>query len=569
MDGNIIEAALAYAVHGWHVFPLHSIGANGRCTCRDPKCESQGKHPRTLHGFKDASSDPNRVQFAFEAYDNPNIGITTGAVSGMFVLDVDPRHGGMKSLNELQERFGVFPETVRVLTGSGGDHYYFSHPGRPFTNKAAALGLSGIDIRGDGGYVAAPPSLHESGKNYEWMLGCDWRADLAEAPLALVAAIERYSPRPSSYLSGDGKAIRISEGQRNDALFRLGCSMRRNGFGMQAICNALVGHNEEACDPPLGEAEVREIARSAARYNPGALPPTPQGATATPPEDHPVTSEAPPAETKHTETEPEHPHRPRRPAIDILTDYLLDTVEIRWRNKDKGYSVRDAIWYTQTSWKRSYDPVILDLLLAEAAEFSLGDLDKAKTVRARQELALKAWNIWATPALRDALRSVKEQSVVGETTADEEALLAQAVRNALTKNLRISRPDSWGTHETSSVLRWAIRDAGLAWKQIGNYGVWCKAGPRIALAPDFLFAQGGNELKKFGRKVLARKLRENGIARSEPVVASTRLYVIDDVWLADNFELTIEDEQNVPAPAEHDVKKLAAGDTEDKDDVPF
>jgi hypothetical protein len=158
-------AALAYAAKGWHVFPVHSI-SNGKCTCGKQECEHAGKHPRTQHGLHDTTIDPETIKrwWAF-AWPDANIGIATGEVSGIVVLDIDPRHGGDKSLAEIEERFGRLPNTLRSKTGGGGWHFFFRHPGHYV--KSITI-MPGVDIKADGGYAVAPPSLHISGKSYEW-----------------------------------------------------------------------------------------------------------------------------------------------------------------------------------------------------------------------------------------------------------------------------------------------------------------------------------------------------------------------------------------------------------------
>jgi putative DNA primase/helicase len=100
---------------------------------------------------------------------NANVGIATGSKSGTFVLDVDPRNGGDESLEALQQDIGELPETVTVRTESGGRHFYFQFGDTDtFRNSASKLG-PGLDIRAEGGFVVAPPSLHISGNRYAWI----------------------------------------------------------------------------------------------------------------------------------------------------------------------------------------------------------------------------------------------------------------------------------------------------------------------------------------------------------------------------------------------------------------
>ena len=156
------EAALAYATRGWPVLPLHSV-QNNRCTCSAPECHSPGKHPHTVNGAKDATTDLEQTKQWWTCWPDANIGIATGDASGLVVVDVDPRNDGKESLERLQEAHEPF-DTYTVSSGGGGWHFYFKHPGGHIpcrTNLEA-----GVDAKADGGLVVAAPSLHLSGVRY-------------------------------------------------------------------------------------------------------------------------------------------------------------------------------------------------------------------------------------------------------------------------------------------------------------------------------------------------------------------------------------------------------------------
>jgi hypothetical protein len=168
---NLLETALAYARRGWPVLPLHTA-TNGGCSCDKPDCSDIGKHPRfhvtdLQHGLKDATTDDTLIRRWWQRWRHANIGIVTGKVSGLVVIDVDPRHGGDLTLEDLEAEHGKFPETVENLTGGGGRHLFYQHPGGELRCGTDALG-PGVDIKADGGYVVAPPSRHASGRRYEW-----------------------------------------------------------------------------------------------------------------------------------------------------------------------------------------------------------------------------------------------------------------------------------------------------------------------------------------------------------------------------------------------------------------
>jgi hypothetical protein len=158
---------LWYAKHGWAVIPLHSVRAGG-CTCGKVRCGSPGKHPRTPNGLKDGGTDAATIEAWWSRWPDANVGILLGAVAGMVAIDVDPRNGGDASLAELEAEYGALPATVEALTGGGGRHLFFAHAG----GKLAGRLRAGIDVKADGGYVVAPPSLHASGERYRWRKGC-------------------------------------------------------------------------------------------------------------------------------------------------------------------------------------------------------------------------------------------------------------------------------------------------------------------------------------------------------------------------------------------------------------
>ncbi len=163
-----VGGATGYGQNGWQVLPLHTV-VEGVCSCGDEDCSSPGKHPRTGGGLHDASADPDQIRAWWRSRPDSNIGIRTGAESGLIVLDVDPDHGGDESLAQLEALQGPLPATVQQRTGGGGRHYLFQHPGTPVRNRAGFR--PGLDVRGDGGYIVAPPSRHISGERYEWSEG--------------------------------------------------------------------------------------------------------------------------------------------------------------------------------------------------------------------------------------------------------------------------------------------------------------------------------------------------------------------------------------------------------------
>jgi Bifunctional DNA primase/polymerase, N-terminal len=160
LDNRLLCAALDYAARELSLFPCW-WAVDGHCACGDLDCPSPAKHPlgaAAPHGFRDATTDPKRILAWWRHWPSANVAIATGRVSGIFVLDVDAHRGGDATLAELERQFGMLPATVRVQTPQGGAHYYFVMP-RSGTVPCRSDVAPGIDVRGDGGYVLAPPSV--------------------------------------------------------------------------------------------------------------------------------------------------------------------------------------------------------------------------------------------------------------------------------------------------------------------------------------------------------------------------------------------------------------------------
>jgi len=163
----LLEAALRYASAGHVVFPGHSVNGDGHCSCGRSKCGSPAKHPRIREWQKHATTDDTAIRRWWSRWPSANVCLATGRKSGLIVVDVDPRHDGEASLAALSETHCEFSETPTVRTGGGGLHFFFQCPDQGIPNRVGIL--PGIDIRGDGGFVVAPPSLHISRQVYQWI----------------------------------------------------------------------------------------------------------------------------------------------------------------------------------------------------------------------------------------------------------------------------------------------------------------------------------------------------------------------------------------------------------------
>nr|WP_305119122.1 bifunctional DNA primase/polymerase [Tahibacter harae] len=186
------EYAAAYAARGLAVFPLHWVVAAGTalgCSCADSDCRSPAKHPLTVNGVKDASTDAAAVAAWWEAWPQANIGLALG---GFVVVDTDPRNGGDIALEMLEAQHGRLPDTWLAITGGGGTHHvYAAAAGAHYPGK---LG-KGVDLkRGDGAYIVVEPSRHISGNHYAW--------EASSSPLDGAAC----APAPAWMVSAQGLA---------------------------------------------------------------------------------------------------------------------------------------------------------------------------------------------------------------------------------------------------------------------------------------------------------------------------------------------------------------------------
>lgn len=239
--------ALAYAAAGWAVHPLR------------PK----DKTPASAHGSKDATDDVEQIQRWWQAMPFANIGIGTG--DGFFVVDLDgPAAALWAEANEL-------PPTLTARTGKG-KHLYYALPAGVTVSNSASQVADGVDIRGNGGYVVAPPSIHPSGFVYQWEDVEDdapSRGLMAQAPdwlLALVATSESTVKNPSQRFT---LPPTIPKKKQHDTLWRYACSLWARNESKEAVFKKVLAASKTCAEVPP-EKNVRKIVDYViGRYAPG------------------------------------------------------------------------------------------------------------------------------------------------------------------------------------------------------------------------------------------------------------------------------------------------------------
>jgi hypothetical protein len=174
---STLEAALAYLSLGWSVIPA-PVGAK-RSLVR-------------WKGWQTTQPDAHLWRVWAQQWPRCNLAVITGRLSGVVVVDVDPRHGGLDSLARLEREHGELPETATVLTPSGGRHLYYTHPGvGRIANVQNSTAAPGIDLRADGGLALLPPSRRADGRAYEWWVG---PGQVVPLPGWLVASLRPPAP---------------------------------------------------------------------------------------------------------------------------------------------------------------------------------------------------------------------------------------------------------------------------------------------------------------------------------------------------------------------------------------
>jgi len=255
---DLAAAARSLAVAGVPVFP----------------CEPDGKRPLTRRGFLDATSDREQVAAWWSRTPDANIGLPTGAPSGAVVVDVDV-HGpidGRVAWRRASAAGLVDGAGLLVRTPTGGAHAYF--PAAPGAEQRSwqAVG-AGVDFRGDGGYIIAPPSR----RTIDGILRRYEITDLAANSIGPVDAArlrDFLDPRPAAPTRADEAAATVdagrlaswvasrSEGERNRGLFWAACRLAENGTPPTDALDAL---GPAAAQAGLSEREIATTVRSAYR----------------------------------------------------------------------------------------------------------------------------------------------------------------------------------------------------------------------------------------------------------------------------------------------------------------
>jgi len=246
-----LQTAMALAQQGLAVFP----------------CQPRGKVPVTSRGVHDATIESDRIKKWWSAVPDLNIGVATGSVSGFWVLDVDGDEGEA-SLRKVEAEHCPLPSTIEVITGKGRHLYFRLGEQGPVKNSARQV-APGIDVRGDGGYVLAPPSIHPSGRAYTWSV--DSANEFADAPDWLYALVGNCGGNDGT----KGKPLEhwhrvltntVRNGERNSTLTSICGKLLHAGINdLILLYDLMLCVNTARCEQPLAEAEIETIVASVVR----------------------------------------------------------------------------------------------------------------------------------------------------------------------------------------------------------------------------------------------------------------------------------------------------------------
>ena len=248
---NALEWVLRYLELGWATIPLRFMGdADNR---KRPAIESWKE-------FQVAAPDRGQVEAWWSGAPEFGVGVITGSVSRLLVVDLD----GPRAAALLKARGIELPRTATVKTGNGY-HMYFRHPGADIGNRAKIItdnDGSSVDVRGEGGYVVAPPSVHGNGRVYEWMIPVEEMAGLPPELEEFLLTAELGFPREGEANWWETVGGGVNEGSRNDSAARVaGYFLAKTSGDEEATFRACVSWNRQNT-PPLADDELRTIIRS-------------------------------------------------------------------------------------------------------------------------------------------------------------------------------------------------------------------------------------------------------------------------------------------------------------------
>lgn len=257
---SLKEELYGYIDRGWTVIAFWEVDKNGICTCPEKvKCKNPGKHPRQSFDKGGITRDKAIIDMWMENkyYQASNYAIQCGEESRIITFDIDPRHGGKRDSFD-------FPPTLEYRTGGGGSRLIYNYP--EFDIEADSKFGEGVELIVNG-LIVVPPSNHTSGSVYEWV---------NDLPIAAISQ-EFIALGNKKAKSKDGNKYyetpdEVFQGDRDNELYKMGCSLRAKGYEFDEIIALLRVANKKRFKPPLDDETVCIKAEQACKYLKGYDP---------------------------------------------------------------------------------------------------------------------------------------------------------------------------------------------------------------------------------------------------------------------------------------------------------
>jgi len=233
------------------------------------------KFPPLLKAWqKHASCELDQVLSWYEKHERCNWGGTTGSTPGCFIVDADGEAGRITVAEWTNLHSDEWFKTTLAVETGNGSQYYAAWPSEVQIHNSAKKIAPGIDIRGENGYGILPPSIHPSGKPYQFLNGVD--APILPAPPWLLEKLGTTKPAgESQHANPSGFEIpdRLPEGSRDSVVHKMAAGLRRRGYPPDVIRAAITTFNLNHCVPPMAEAQVEKIYQSVIKYKAGSAVP--------------------------------------------------------------------------------------------------------------------------------------------------------------------------------------------------------------------------------------------------------------------------------------------------------
>lgn len=262
---NLVRMAEPYLQNGIPLILYHGVTPDGICSCRKSNCNHIGKHPVFFNPTEKKIADLSALKTYLDDRSYRNLAALVANGSGLFVIDVDKKNGGLESYDRFIADFGQLPKTTKVLTGGGGFHLYFKLP-KSFANQKIPIGWTkyeGVEFFTNKNLVI-PGSRHHSKNIYQFDASEESKNFVfAEIPEIFLKEIQGSSAAVTKSTLENTDSNFISEGNRNNSMFKFALELLGKSDSEEDAWSLLQTLNTTRCNPALDESELRSTFESA------------------------------------------------------------------------------------------------------------------------------------------------------------------------------------------------------------------------------------------------------------------------------------------------------------------